>query len=76
MKDELIGGGAEQNTPEFCRAWLGLSEGYIRTLRHNGAEPSVETLAICSHKLSHYADRFKHSTVAEHRVLPNKFLRL
>lgn len=76
MRDELIGCGAVRNTPEFCRAWLGRSEGYIRTLRNHGTGPSVETLAICSHKLGHYATRFRHSSVAEHRVLAEKFEQL
>ena len=76
MRDELIGCGAAQNTPEFCRAWLGRSEGYIRTLRNHGTGPSVETLAICSHKLGHYADRLRGSDVAEHRVMAQQFDRL
>ena len=73
MRDELIGCGAAQNTPEFCRAWLGRSEGYIRTLRNHGTGPSVETLAICSHKLGHYADRLRGSSVAEQRVMAQQF---
>ena len=76
MRDELIGCGAAQNTPEFCRAWLGRSEGYIRTLRNHGTGPSVETLTICSHKLGHYADRLRGSDVAEHRVMAHQFDRL
>ena len=27
MRDELIATGIVQNTPEFCRSWLGRSEG-------------------------------------------------
>jgi hypothetical protein len=76
MRDELISCGAAQNTPEFCRAWLGRSEGYIRTLRNHGTGPSVETLAICSHKLGHYADRLRGSGVAEQRVMAAQFDRL
>lgn len=76
LREELIACGAVRNTPEFCRAWLGRSEGYIRTLRNHGTGPSVETLTICSHKLGHYAARLKQSTVAEHRVLADRFLRL
>jgi hypothetical protein len=44
LRDELIGSGAVRNTPEFCRAWLGRSEGYIRTLRNHGTGPSVGTM--------------------------------
>lgn len=73
MRDELIGCGAAQNTPEFCRAWLGRSEGYIRTLRNHGTGPSVETLAICSHKLGHYADRLRESGVSEHVAMAAQF---
>ena len=76
MRDELIGCGAAQNTPEFCRAWLGRSEGYIRTLRNHGTGPSVETLTICSHKLGHYAERLRVSGVPEHRVMAAQFDRL
>ena len=35
MRDELIAHGIVQNTPEFCRSWLGRSEGYIRVLRYH-----------------------------------------
>ena len=35
MRDELIATGIVQNTPEFCRSWLGRSEGYIRVLRYH-----------------------------------------
>jgi hypothetical protein len=48
IRNELISSGAAANTPEFCRAWLGRSEGYIRTLRNHGTGPSVETLYATS----------------------------
>ncbi|PXW69293.1 hypothetical protein C7964_103813 [Loktanella sp. PT4BL] len=76
LRDELLACGAAQNTPEFCRAWLGRSEGYIRTLRNHGTGPSVETLAICSHKLGHYADRLRSSGDREHGRLAEQFDRL
>lgn len=76
MRDELIDCGAAQNTPEFCRSWLGRSEGYIRTLRNHGTGPSVETLTICSHKLGHYSDRMRKSGVAEHAAMAAQFDRL
>lgn len=46
LRDRLIAYGAVQNTPEFCRCWLGRSEGYIRTLRYHQSGPSIETLAM------------------------------
>ena len=76
LRDELISSGAAANTPEFCRSWLGRSEGYIRTLRNHGTGPSVETLAICSHKLGHYADRLRASGDDGHIRLADQFDRL
>ena len=76
LRDRLIEYGVVQNTPEFCRSWLGRSEGYIRTLRNHGTGPSVETLAICSHKLGYYAERLRSSDAADHRDLALQFERL
>ena len=73
LRDELIQSGAVQNTPEFCRCWLGRSEGYIRTLRHHSTEPSMETLAICSNKLGHYAGRFRTSDIKDHHAWAARF---
>ena len=66
LRDELIQTGIVANTPEFCRSWLGRSEGYIRVLRYNRIDPSVETLTICSNKLGYYAARLNGSNVEEH----------
>ena len=74
--DELRGSGAIQNTPEFCTGWLGRSEGYIRTLRFHGLEPSVEALSVCSHKLGHYADRLRDSDADTHKTWVQSFDRL
>lgn len=68
MRDELIATGIVQNTPEFCRSWLGRSEGYIRVLRYHNTEPSVVTLSICSSKLGYYAARLAASEWAEHQA--------
>lgn len=76
IRDELIRSGVAANTPEVCRAWLGRSEGYIRTLRHHRIDPSVETLAICGHKLGYYADRLRQSENAEHMSWVRSFDRL
>jgi hypothetical protein len=74
LRDERIQSGAVQNTPEFCRCWLGRSEGYIRTLRYHQIEPSVETLAVCSNKLGYYADRLRGND--EHNAWVDRFDRL
>src|SRR6056297_4127916 len=76
IRDELISSGAAANTPEFCRAWLGRSEGYIRTLRNHGTGPSVETLTVCSHKLGYYRDRLRASGDDGHVRLAEQFDRL
>ena len=76
IRDELISSGAAANTPEFCQAWLGRSEGYIRVLRYNRIEPSVETLAICSNKLGHYAARLNGSEVEQHKQWAAKLINL
>lgn len=76
LRDELIESGAVRNSPEFCRAWLCRSEGYIRTLRNHGTGPSVETLTICSHKLGHYAERLRATGAEDHGMLALQFDRL
>jgi hypothetical protein len=76
LRDELIGCGVVQNTPQFCQAWLGRSEGYIRTLRNHGTGPSVETLTVCSHKLGHYRDRLRDSGDDGHAYLADQFDKL
>jgi hypothetical protein len=76
IRDELISSGAVANSPEFCRAWLGRSEGYIRTLRHHRIEPSVETLAVCANKLGYYADQLRESDKPTHHAWVERFDRL
>ena len=68
MRDELIATGIVQNTPEFCRSWLGRSEGYIRVLRYHNTEPRVGTLSICSSNLGYYAARLAASDQPEHQA--------
>jgi hypothetical protein len=65
-----------QNTPEFCRSWLGRSEGYIRVLRYNRIDASVETLTICSNKLGYYAARLNGSDAEEHKAWAAKLINL
>ena len=76
LRDRLIAYGAVQNTPEFCRCWLGRSEGYIRTLRYHQSGPSIETLVICANKLGYYADRLRGSDSDEHRIWCKRFAEL
>ena len=76
MRDELIATGIVQNTPEFCRSWLGRSEGYIRVLRYHNTEASVGTLSICSSKLGYYAARMAASDQPEHQAWAAKLINL
>lgn len=73
LRDRLIEYGAVRNTPEFCRSWLGRSEGYIRTLRYHKTHPSIETLSICANKLGYYADRLRDSDNEHHRLWCGRF---
>jgi hypothetical protein len=73
LRDRLIEYGAVKNTPEFCRSWLGRSEGYIRVLRYHNMGPSIETLAICASKLGYYADRLRVGDSEDHRVWCERF---
>ncbi len=73
LRDRLIEYGAVKNTPEFCRSWLGRSEGYIRVLRYHKTNPSIEALVICANKLEYYADRLRHSNTEEHSVWCDRF---
>lgn len=45
-----------RNEGEFCEQWLAKSECYMRTLRFNDLEPSVEALATLGSKLGYYAN--------------------
>ena len=42
VRDELIRAGLVSNTSEFCISWLGKSDCYIRTLRHNRLNASAD----------------------------------
>ena len=43
---------------DFCVKWLDRGEGYMRTLRFRGLQPSSDALAECANKLGYYADAF------------------
>jgi hypothetical protein len=73
LRDRLIEYGAVKNTPEFCRAWLGRSEGYIRVLRYHNTDASIEALVICANKLGYYADQLRGSGRDDHRVWCDRF---
>lgn len=73
LRDKLIEYGAVKNTPEFCKSWLGRSEGYIRVLRYHNTGPSIEALSICASKLGYYADRLRNSDNETHRVWCERF---
>ena len=76
LRDELITTGIVQNTPEFCRSWLGRSEGYIRVLRYHDLEPSVAVLSVCAHKFGYYADQLRQSDRKDHQSWVVTFDRL
>jgi hypothetical protein len=73
LRDRLIEYGAVKNTPEFCRSWLGRSEGYIRVLRYHNMGPSIEALVICANKLGYYADRLRGSDDLQHQLWCERF---
>lgn len=64
--------GAVRSESEFSRDWLGRSECYLRSLRFNGLEPSVSSIAVCASKLQHYGQRM--CTTDEHKALGKQFL--
>lgn len=59
---------------EFSVDWLGRSECYLRSLRFNGLDPSVSSIAVCASKLQHYGRRM--CSTNEHRALGKRFLSL
>lgn len=66
--------GAVRSESEFSRDWLGRSECYLRSLRFNGLEPSVSSIAVCASKLQHYGQRM--CATDEHKQLGEEFLDL
>ena len=54
----VIGEGLAENEQDFCERWLCRGEGYMRTLRFRGLQPSAGALAVCANKLGFYADAF------------------
>jgi hypothetical protein len=76
LRDKLIEYGAVKSSAEFCRCWLGRSEGYIRTLRHHQIDASIDALAVCASKLAHYAERLAHDDSEDHCRWRDRFERL
>jgi hypothetical protein len=72
--DVLKGIGAVRSESEFSRDWLGRSECYLRSLRFNGLEPSVSSIAVCASKLQHYGKRML--TTSQHQQLGEQFIGL
>lgn len=70
----LRGIGVVRSESEFSRDWLGRSECYLRSLRFNGLEPSVSSIAVCASKLQHYGQRM--CATEKHKVLGEEFLDL
>jgi hypothetical protein len=66
--------GAVRSESEFSRDWLGRSECYLRSLRFNGLEPSVSSIAVCASKLQHYGKRMR--ATEQHRALGDEFVEL
>ncbi|KGL00747.1 MULTISPECIES: DUF6626 family protein [Roseobacteraceae] len=54
----VIAEGLADNEQDFCERWLCRGEGYMRTLRFRGLQPSTDALAVCANKLGFYADAF------------------
>ena len=66
---ELISAGLVQHSTEFCRAWLGKSECYLRTLRIKNVEPSADALSTFASKLRYYAERLEQTGERQHQAL-------
>ena len=48
----VIAEGLAENEQDFCERWLCRGEGYMRTLRFRGLQPSADALAVCANKLA------------------------
>ena len=68
-RHELISAGLVQHSTEFCRAWLGKSECYLRTLRIQNIDPSADALSTFASKLRYYAERLEQTGESNHRAL-------
>jgi len=66
---ELISAGLVQHSTEFCRAWLGKSECYLRTLRIQNIDPSADALSTFASKLRYYAERLEQTGESNHLAL-------
>ena len=65
--EHLRDNGVVSSESEFSRDWLGRSECYLRSVRFNGTEPSISTVALCASKLQHYGERL--SATEQHKSL-------
>ena len=51
---------------EFCQAWLGKSECYLRSLRFAGKVPSADALANCASRLAWAAGELRSLDASEY----------
>lgn len=72
--DKLKSIGVIRSESEFSKDWLGRSECYLRSLRFNGLNPSVSSIAMCASKLQHYGHRM--CETEQHRQLGTEFIDL
>lgn len=67
VRDRLREAGIVATEREFCEAWLGKSECYVRGLRFNGISPSADALANCASRLAWAARQLREHNTARHR---------
>lgn len=66
IRDDLISWHVIRSEREFCEQWLGMSECYMRTLRHRKLDPSTRALATLSSKLGYHADELERNQQPDH----------
>jgi hypothetical protein len=69
----LESNGVVSSIKEFNKDWLNRSEGYLRYLRLNKKQASVDALAICSSKLKHYCRLMRMSKQTKFNTLIQTF---
>jgi len=67
VRDRLREAGIVATDREFCEAWLGKSECYVRGLRFNHLPPSADALANCASRLAWAARELREHNTARHR---------
>lgn len=59
VRGALRHAGIVRTDKEFCEAWLGKSECYMRVLRYNHTEPSADAMANCAARLGVWAAQLR-----------------